>query len=172
MILRPARAADAAAICAIWNPVIRDTLVTFTTEEKTEAGIRADIAARGPLFLVAEAEGGLLGFATSFQFRAGPGYAFTHEHSIQLAPRARGRGVGRSLMTRLEAEAAAQGVHALWAGVSAANPGGAAFHARLGYVRVARLPEVGFKAGRWLDLILMQKRLRPVHGQGPAALGA
>lgn len=159
MIVRPARPEDAAPICAIWNPVIRDTLVTFTTQEKTEAGIAADIAARGPSFVVAEAEGQVQGFATSFPFRSGPGYAFTREHSIILRSAAHGRGVGRALMSALEEAARADGVHSLFAGVSGANPEGLAFHARLGFAEVARLPEVGFKAGRWLDLVLMQKFL-------------
>lgn len=159
MTVRQAGPGDATAICAIWNEVIRDTLVTFTTEEKTEAQIAADIAARGPLFQVADLGGSVVGFVTCFPFRAGPGYAYTREHSIQLAPEARGKGLGRALMQAIEAAACAQGVHSLWAGVSGANPDGVRFHARLGYAEIARLPEVGFKNGQWLDLILMQKFL-------------
>lgn len=159
MKVRQARSGDAAAICGIWNPVIRDSLITFTTDAKTEAGIVADIAARGPAFLVAEAEGAVVGFATYFPFRSGPGYARTVEHSIQLDPAARAQGTGRALMRRLEQVAAGAGVHLMIAAISGANPGAVAFHAHIGFVEVARLPEVGFKAGRWLDLILMQKFL-------------
>ena len=159
MILRPARANDAAAICAIHNPLIRDTLVTFTTVERTEEAVAADIAARGVLFQVAEGGDGLLGFATCGTFRNGPGYAATMEHTVMLAPGARGQGVGRALMARLEDAARARGVHVLVGGISGANPAGLAFHARLGFTEAGRLPEVGCKQGQWLDLVLMQKIL-------------
>ncbi|APX21492.1 MAG: N-acetyltransferase [Rhodobacteraceae bacterium] len=157
MIVRPARAEDAAPLVALWNPWIRDTAITFTTDEKTEAGLAADIAARGPAFVVAEDGGALLGFATFFPFRAGPGYAWTKEHTVILAPEARGRGAGRALMAALEDEAQRQGVHALMAGISAENPAGVAFHAAIGFHEVARLPQVGRKFDRWMDLVLMQK---------------
>ena len=162
MILRPAVSDDAAAVAAIWNPVIRDTAATFTTQEKTVEGLAADFATRaaeGKLFLLAEEAGTVLGFATYFQFRNGPGYARTMEHSIILSPAARGRGVGRALMAGLEDHARAAGVHSLWAGVSAENPSGVAFHAAIGFSEIARLPEVGYKFGRWMDLVLMQKIL-------------
>jgi phosphinothricin acetyltransferase len=167
MILRDARVGDAARICEIWNDVIRNSLATFTTEEKTGAGIAADIAQRGPAFIVAELDGRVVGFATYFPFRGGPGYAWTKEHSIQLDPAVRGRGIGAALMTRLEAAARDADVHSLWAGVSGANPAGEAFHARLGYARIARLAQVGFKQGHWLDLVLMQKFLQPGQGDAP-----
>ncbi len=157
--LRTARAADAAAIAAIWNPVIADTAITFTTALKTPDGIAADIARRGALFRIAEEDGVLAGFATCAPFRSGPGYARTLEHSIQLAPGARGRGIGRRLMQDLERVAQECGAHSLMAGISGENPGAVAFHTALGFAQVARLPEVGFKFGRWMDLVLMQKFL-------------
>lgn len=163
MILRPATAEDAPAIVAIWNPVIRDTSATFTTLEKAVDGVAADIRVReeqGKAFLVAEEDGMLLGFATYFQFRSGPGYRFTMEHSVILGPQARGRGIGQALMTALEEHAHDAGVHSLFAGVSADNPAGLKFHAALGYEEVARLPEAGHKFGLWMDLVLMQKILR------------
>ncbi|SDN46302.1 phosphinothricin acetyltransferase [Lutimaribacter pacificus] len=159
MTIRPARATDAQAIAAIWNPMIRDTAITFTTAEKTEAGLQADIAARDGAFWVADEGGHVLGFATYAQFRGGPGYARTMEHTVILSPLAHGRGIGRALMTALCDHAKGQGVHSMWAGVSAENPAAVAFHARIGFAEVARLPEVGFKFGRWMDLILMQKIL-------------
>ncbi len=159
MIIRPARADDAAAICAIWNPVIRDSLITFTTVEKTEAGVTADIAARGHAYLTAEENGSVCGFATYGAFRSGPGYAHTREHTVHVAPAARGRGVGRQLMTRLLDIAVGDGVHVMIAGISGAAPGSFAFHKALGFAECARIPQVGRKQGQWLDLILMQKIL-------------
>ncbi|WP_232796427.1 GNAT family N-acetyltransferase [Roseovarius salinarum] len=160
--LRDARAEDAAGIAALWNPVIRDTAVTFTSLEKTQRDLSRDIAMRqadGKAFLVAENEGRIVGFATYFQFRAGPGYARTMEHTLVVAPQVRGAGVGRALLSALEDHARAGGAHAMFAGVSAENPAGVAFHARLGYRTIARLPQVGRKFGRWMDLVLMQKWL-------------
>jgi len=148
-------------ICALWNYYIETTAITFTTALKTIDGITADIAERAGqgLFLIAEDDQGLLGFTTCFQFRGGPGYRFTKEHSIILDARSHGRGVGRALLERLCANAAQTGVHSMWAGVSGENPAGVAFHQKLGFQKIAVLPEVGHKFDRWMDLVLMQKIL-------------
>lgn len=161
-LIRAAGPSDAAAIAALWNPVIRDTPATFNSIEKSAADIAAMIQAKTEAdhaFLLAEDGGEVLGFAAYGQFRGGIGYARTMEHTIILAPRARGRGLGRALMAAIEAHARRHGTHSMFAGVSAANAEGRAFHAALGYREVAVLSEVGFKAGRWLDLVLMQKML-------------
>ncbi|EDM71733.1 phosphinothricin N-acetyltransferase, putative [Roseobacter sp. AzwK-3b] len=162
MILRDAEAADVQAIAGLVNPVIRDTTITFTTREKTAQDVADDIAAKRDLghgLLVVEEAGALLGVASYGQFRPGPGYARTAEHSITLDPSARGRGLGRLLLHRLEDHARGAGMHSMIAAVSGENPGGVAFHERLGYARVAVLPQIGWKFGRWLDLILLQKQL-------------
>lgn len=159
-MIRPARDTDAAAIAAVWNPIIRNTAVTFTSVEKTEADIVALLGARakaGQPFLVAEAEGVVLGFASFFEFRAGPGYARTREHSVNLAQQARGKGLGRALMHALEHEARAQGIHTLIGAVSAENTASVNFHENLGYAEAGRLRAVGWKFGRFHDLVLMQK---------------
>lgn len=171
-MIRDARAEDAGAIAAIWNPVISETAATFTTALKTPKVLAQDIAARqadGKGWLVAESGGHITGFATYFQFRAGPGYARTMEHTVILSPEARGLGTGRALMTALERHAAGRGVHSLWAGISAENPSGIAFHGAIGFERIAVLPEVGFKFGRWMDLVLMQKFLQ--RGNAPPDSG-
>jgi L-amino acid N-acyltransferase YncA len=157
-LIRPARPDDAQAIAEIWNKIIRDTIVTFTTAEKDPHAIATAIADGMP-YHVAEDDTGILGFVTACQFRGGPGYAHTFEHSIHLIPRAQGRGLGRALMTTIEEDLKARGAHTLFAGVSGENEAGVTFHAALGYAHVARLPEVGRKFGRWHDLILMQKFL-------------
>lgn len=162
MILRAAEAADAAAIAALWNPVIRDTAITFNPEPKTPGDVAAMIAARqagGHGFIVAEEAGALLGFATYAQFRGGAGYARSMEHTVLLAPGARGRGTGRALMRAVEDHARAGGAHQMIAGVSAENPAGRDFHARLGYALIATVPQAGWKFGRFIDLWLMQKFL-------------
>ncbi|MGP3698611.1 GNAT family N-acetyltransferase [Rhodobacter sp. NSM] len=157
-MIRHAVDADAPALLAIWNPIIRDTLVTFNATEKSTDELRSMIADR-PAFLVADPGEGPVGFATYAQFRGGVGYRHTVEHTIILGPAARGRGFGRALMAALEDHARGSGMHSIFAGVSAANPEGRAFHAALGYAETAVLPQVGYKFGRWLDLVLMQKFL-------------
>jgi phosphinothricin acetyltransferase len=161
MIIRPASAGDLGAIMALWNPIIRDTAVTFTSEEKTADGLATMIATRraaGQEFFVAE-DDGFLGFATYAQFRGGNGYAHAMEHTIILDPAARGQGAGRLLMAHLECHARAGGAHTLIAGVSGGNAEGVAFHTAIGFHTVAVIPEVGRKFGRWYDLVLMQKML-------------
>lgn len=161
-MIRPAGSADIPAILSIWNPQIRDTMVTFNAVEKTATDLAtalADKAAAGQPFLVVEDAGGVAGFATYGAFRSGVGYARSAEHTIILGPGARGRGMGRALMTAIEAQARDRGIHALMAGVSGGNPEGRAFHAAIGYREVAVVPQVGWKFGRYWDLILMQKIL-------------
>lgn len=160
-MIRPAKDTDIPAILAFWNPVIRDTTVTFSSEEKTAASLAKMIATRrveGRETFVAET-GGILGFATYAQFRAGNGYARAMEHTVILAPQARGHGIGRALMRAVEDHARAAGAHVMVAGVSGENVAGMAFHAAIGYAETGRMPQVGRKFGRWLDLVLMQKFL-------------
>lgn len=159
MIIRPAAAGDAARIAALLNHIVDHTTVTFTTDRKTTEGVTADIAARGAAFQVAEINGVVAGLATFFPFRAGPGYIRVREHSIVIAPEAHGQGAGRALMSAIGDVAREEGVHSLIAGVSGENEAGIAFHSAIGFVEVGRLPQVGYKFGRWLDLVLMQKIL-------------
>lgn len=160
-MIRRATPADASAIAALWNPYIRDTAVTFNAVEKTPDDVAAmirDRDAAGHATLVAE-EAAILGFASYAQFRGGVGYATCMEHSILLAPEARGKGVGRALIQALCDHARAAGAHQMIAGVSAENPDGVAFHARMGFSEIARLREAGRKFDRFIDLVLMQKFL-------------
>ncbi len=161
VILRPAEAADIPGLVTLWNATIRDTTITFTDCPKTEEGLAAAIAgrrARGREVFVVR-DGGDIGFAAYDQFRDGPGYAHAMEHTILLPPALRGRGAGRALMERIESHARAGGAHTLFAAVSGENEAGIAFHARLGFDVSARYPETGRKFGRWLDLVLMMKRI-------------
>lgn len=157
-MIRPARPWDAGGIVSIWNPIIRDTAITFTSVQKSEPAVAAMIAERS-IFLVAEQAGVVVGFATVGAFRSGPGYARIQEHTILLAPGARGAGLGRALMGALEDRARDAGFDALIGGISGSNPGAVAFHARLGYAEVGRVPRAGWKLDAWHDLVLMYKFL-------------
>ncbi|WP_380053362.1 GNAT family N-acetyltransferase [Falsihalocynthiibacter sp. SS001] len=161
-MIREATADDIPAILDIWNPVIRESIFTFNSQEKSPQDVQETLtqkAANAEPFLIAVEGTNLLGFATYGQFRGGVGYRFTVEHTIILAPAARGRGVGRHLLEAVESHARTREMHSMIAGVSGENANAIRFHAAMGYVEYTRLPEVGHKFGRWFDLVLMQKRL-------------
>jgi L-amino acid N-acyltransferase len=158
-MIRPATAADAPAIARIWNALIRESVATFNSVEYTDTQIADMVAAKardGHAFFV---DDHVTGYATYGQFRGGVGYARSMEHSIHLSPTASGRGLGRALMKAVEDHARAQGAHSMIAGVGGENTAGIAFHAACGYAHVATIPAVGWKFGRWMDLLLMQKFL-------------
>ena len=119
----------------------------------------AEKARAGHGFFVAETRGAVVGFASYGQFRAGLGYARTMEHTIILAPLARGKGIGRTLLGAVEDHARDGGARMMIAGISGENPEGIAFHARVGYGEIARLEGVGWKFNRAMDLVLMRKTL-------------
>ena len=162
-MIRLATADDAADLAVLWNPWIRDTVVTFNSIEKTADDIAQMIAdrhsARQAVFVARDAGDMLLGFASYAQFRAGAGYATCMEHTIVMAPAARGKGAGRALLKAVEGHAQSHGAHQMIAAITGENAAAHAFHAALGYVQIALIPQAGFKFGRFLDLVLMQKFL-------------
>jgi phosphinothricin acetyltransferase len=155
-VIRAARADDAAQIADIWNHAIRETTITFNPDEKSVSEVAK---LTHDACLVWEQGKRILGFARYFQFRGGAGYRFTCEHTIMLHSDGQGQGGGRQLLVALCAHAKDAGMHTMFAGCSAGNPGAVPFHAALGFVEVATLRQVGFKFDRWIDLILMQKHL-------------
>lgn len=160
--LRDAMPDDVPAVARIWNPIIRDTVITFWPTERTDAEIAAlirDRQALGHPFTVAEDAGQVLGFATYGQFRTGGGYARSMEHTIHLAPDARGRGTGHLLLKALEDDARAAGHRLLIGGITASNAGSLRFHLRAGYAEWGRIPCAGWKFGAFHDLVLMGKDL-------------
>ncbi len=158
MTIRAATVSDADAISSIWAPQILQTAVTFNSVAKSANDV-ADMIAQRPFFSVCEAAGKVVGFVTYDQFRGGVGYAHTMEHTIILAPSAQRKGIGRALMQAAISHGRAGGVHSFVAGLSGENAAGLAFHLRLGFKQVGVLPQAGRKFGRWMDLVLMQKRL-------------
>ncbi|MBR3370193.1 MAG: N-acetyltransferase [Rhodobacteraceae bacterium] len=162
LTLRDATPDDAASICAIWNPIIRDTVITFNPVERSPAEIAAMIRDRqgaGHAFLLAQSGAQVLGFASYAQFRGGLGYARCMEHTINLQDAARGQGAGRALLLALEDHARRAGNHVMVGAVTASNVASVAFHAALGYATVGTMPQVGWKFGQFHDLVLMQKIL-------------
>ena len=112
--------------------------------------------------LVAEERGEVVGVAAFGWFRDAvkrPGYRFTVENTVHVREDRWGSGVGRDLMRALINEARDSGKHTMVAAIDGANQASIRFHKRLGFIEVARLPEIGTKLGRWLDLVLLQLRL-------------
>ena len=162
--IRPAGAAQLPGILAIVNEVIAQTTAIYTEAQETLAQRQAWFAARQALgypVLVAlgAEETDVLGFASFGDFRAWPGFSQTVEHSVHVRADQRGQGLGPLLVQALFPEALRLRKHVMVAAVDAANAGSIRLHERLGFERVALMPEVGCKFGQWLDLVLLQKRL-------------
>jgi L-amino acid N-acyltransferase YncA len=168
MIVRAATAADLPAVRDLFNALIPTTTVAWREEPAAPSEIATwfaqQVDANNPV-LVAD-DGEVVGYTCWSAFRGGPrfpGYRHTAELTIHVRSDQQGRGVGRALMDALIAEAEARSIHVLVAGIDADNVESIAFHAALGFTEVARMPEVGRKFDRWLDLVLMQ---RVIDGMG------
>lgn len=103
----------------------------------------------------------VVGWSTYGSFRDKPGYRYSVEHSVYVAPDLQGVGVGGALMRPLLRQATHDGHHVMIAGVDAENAGSLRFHERLGFSQVAHFRQVGHKFGRWLDLVFLQCLLEP-----------
>lgn len=162
MKVRDAVEGDIQGVLAIYNDVILTSTAVYMDEPTTLAerlGWWRGRVAEGYPVLVSEDESGVTGFASFGNFRPRPGYRFTVEHSVYVRADRRGRGLGNALMVPLFERATALGKHIMIAGVDAENIESVRFHERLGFERVAHFKEVGFKFGRWLDLVFLQRTL-------------
>jgi L-amino acid N-acyltransferase YncA len=161
--VRDATVADLPATLDIYNELIDSTTVAWTERQQTRAEREAwfdDQRRRGFPTLVAVDGDDVVGVTAFGDFRDSshwPGYRFTAELSIHVRGDRCGDGIGSRLMDELLVRARALGIHVLVAGIDAENLGSIRFHKRFGFVEVARMPETGFKFGRWLDLVLMQR---------------
>lgn len=161
--LRPAAHSDIAAITAIYRPAVLTGTASFELEPPDEGEMSRRYGAivdAGYPYLVAERGGALLGYAYANAFRPRPAYRFTVEDSIYVAPDAQGLGVGRALLERLLAITTEAGFRQMIAviGDSAQTPS-IQLHRRAGFTFAGTYHAVGFKHGRWLDTVLMQRAL-------------
>jgi phosphinothricin acetyltransferase len=154
--------ADLAGLLGIYNDVIATSTAIYSdvpvTLEERRHWWRSRTAQGYPVLAARDAHG-VAGFATFGDFRAWPGYRFTVEHSVHVRANGRGQGVGTLLVQALLPRAAALGKHVMMAGVDADNAASIRFHERLGFERSGHLREVGYKFGRWLDLVFLQRRI-------------
>jgi L-amino acid N-acyltransferase len=154
---------DLPAILAIFNEVIATSTAVYqdgpvTLEDRAD-WLRARRAGGFPVLVARDDDGVAVGYASYGLFHVRPGYATTVEHTVMLAPSARGRGLGTALVAALLTRAQLDGRHCVVGLIDAENVGSIRMHERLGFVEVGRIPEVARKFGRWLDLVYVQRRL-------------
>jgi L-amino acid N-acyltransferase YncA len=169
--IRPATPHDLAAITRIYDHAVRHGTASFEIEppDETEMTRRYQaLRAGGHPYLVAEHAGAVAGYAYAGPYRARPAYRWSVEDSIYVAADAQRRGIGRVLLERLIAEAEAGGFRQMIAVIGdSANAASIELHRAAGFRLVGTFDNVGFKFGRWLDSVLMQRALGKGAGANP-----
>ena len=169
MQIRDVNEADAEAIAAIYGHHVLNGTASYDLEPPPLDFHRDKIRrikGEGWPFLVAEVDGRVAGYAYVTQFRDRAAYRFTAEDSIYVHPDLMGRGAGKALLTTLLERSAAYGFKTIIAVIGGAEPASIAVHAALGFLEAGRLRRVGWKHGRWLDSVYMQRDLEPQRGAG------
>lgn len=162
MNLRPATALDAVPICAIYNPYVANTAISFEEDPVSEQEMAkriADVGAAGLPWLVLEADGRIAGYAYATRWRVRPAYRTSVESTIYLDPAFAGRGLGRLLYGALLDELRRRDVHMVIGGIALPNENSIALHEKLGFRKVAHFSEVGMKFGRWTDVGYWERKL-------------
>ena len=161
--IRPCTEADIAAITRIYAHHVLHGLASFEVEPPSENDMwqrRLDIIGGGFPYLVAERAGEVVGYAYASPYRSRPAYRYTAENSVYLHPEWAGRGIGRQLLSALLIECEAKGLRQIVAVIGdSANIASIALHRRLGFTIVGTIRSAGFKFGRWVDTVLMQRSL-------------
>jgi L-amino acid N-acyltransferase YncA len=170
--IRPAAPADLSAITGIYDHAVRHGTATFELTPPDLAEMTRRFAALmdgGFPYLVATLEGRVVGYAYAGAYRPRPAYRFTVENSVYLQPAIHRRGIGLQLLQALIAESESRGYRQMIAVIGdSANAGSIGVHAKCGFKMIGTHPDVGFKFGRWLDTVMMQRRL----GDGAITLPA
>jgi L-amino acid N-acyltransferase YncA len=175
VLLREARPGDGAALQRIYGHHVLHGFGSFEEippEVEEMERRRATVQDDGLPYLVAEAEGQVLGFAYAGRYRPRSAYRFTVEDSVYVAPDATGWGIGRRLLAEVIARAEALGMRQMIAVIGdSGNLGSIRLHERLGFQRAGLFTAVGWKRERWLDSVLMQRSLGPGRDRPPTPGG-
>jgi L-amino acid N-acyltransferase YncA len=171
--LRAATAADIPTITAIYDHAVRYGTASFELEPPDAAEMarrQQALIAGGYPYIVAEADGTVAGYAYAGAYRPRPAYRWSVEDSVYVAPAMHRRGLGAALLRGLIAEAEQRGFRQMIAviGDHLAQTPSIALHAALGFRRIGAVENVGFKQGRWLDTVLMQRDLGPGASAPPS----
>jgi phosphinothricin acetyltransferase len=172
--IRPASLSDIPAIARIYGEFVANSTASFELEPPGEAEMAArmrHLLEGGFPYFAAELDGGIAGYAYAGVYRLRPGFRYAVEDSLYIAPAAHRRGVGRALLEALIAESAARGFRQMVAviGDPQTQSPSVALHSAAGFRVVGTLNHVGFKHGRWLDSLLMQRPLGDGAATTPAA---
>jgi phosphinothricin acetyltransferase len=171
LLIRPCRADDLSAVTAIYDHSVRHGSSSFELDppDLPEMTRRyAQVTAMHLPWLVAERAGEVLGYAYANHFRSRPAYRYCLEDSIYLRTGARGLGAGKALLAELLARCTGQGARQMLAVIGdSSNRDSIGLHAAMGFTHVGTLNAVGWKFGRWLDVVLMQRALGSGHGSAP-----
>jgi phosphinothricin acetyltransferase len=159
LTIRPVRAEDAGAIAAIYNHYVRGSIVTFEETDVTAgdmAGRIGAITASYP-WLVGEVDGAVVGYSYARKYHERAAYRHTVETTIYLGHDQHRKGYGRALYGALLNRLPALGVHSAIGSISWPNPGSVGLHEALGFVKVGHFPQIGFKGGRWIDVVYLHR---------------
>ena len=160
MTIRPALLADLPGILEIYNDAVLNTTATYDYEPRTLQHRLAWFEERAkmnfPVFVAANEQGRVVGWSALNPYHARAGYRFTSENSVYVAADQRGRGIGKQLLPPLISGAKERGLRAIIAGIDAENEISVRLHASFGFEKVGCFKQVGFKFGRWLDVIYME----------------
>jgi L-amino acid N-acyltransferase YncA len=170
--IRPTSDADITAITAIYAHHVLHGTGTFETSAPSAAEMmarRQDVLSKGLPYLTLEDDSGVLGFAYCNWFKPRPAYRFSAEDSIYLSPTAAGRGLGRLLLEELATQAERAGIRKLIAVIGdSTNKGSIGVHQACGFTYVGMLSACGWKFDRWLDVVLMERRIGMGDMSAPA----
>jgi L-amino acid N-acyltransferase YncA len=158
-VIREASSADAEAIAAIYAPIVSDTIISFEEEPPSANEIAARIEA-SHLWLVAEEDDQVVGYAYAARFHPRAAYRWSVEASIYLSPDARGRGIGKALLADLLERLRAMGFVNVFGGTALPNPASERLLESFGFKEAARWEHVGFKLGAWHDVSWRQLTLQ------------
>lgn len=165
LIIRDATAADIPAISAIYGPAVLEGVASFELQPPDEAEMRRRfeaIAGAGYPYLVAEAQGRVIGYAYVSAYRPRPAYRYSVENSVYVDPNAHRRGAGRALLEALIASCKEKGFRQMIAVIGdSAQHASIGLHRRNGFTFSGTIHAVGYKFGRWLDGVIMQRALGP-----------
>jgi L-amino acid N-acyltransferase YncA len=171
--IRPAIEADLPFVTEIYRHAVLHGTATFELipPDLTEMTRRFGVLREGGFpYFVAALEGQVIGYAYAGAYRPRPAYRFTVENSVYLRPDIHRRGIGLQLLQRLIAESETRGYRQMIAVIGdSANAGSIGVHARCGFQMIGTHPDVGFKFGRWLDTVMMQRALGDGADTLPAA---
>ncbi len=163
LTIREASVKDAAELLEIYRPYVEHTNVSFEYETPSVeefAGRIAHTLERYPYLVAQNDEGEILGYAYASAFKSREAYDWSVELSIYVKDNVHRQGVGRQLYEELEKILCKQNVCNLCACIAYPYPDSEKFHEKMGYKTVAHFHKSGFKAGKWVDMIWMEKALR------------